>query len=353
MTGNRDQTETLIERTLARRAEQAPSDDHLLTRVHARLRRRRVTRRTGAALVAATAVAAGIAGVNVLTAGNPGTPAAPSESTTVAGAPDGWRWESYRFVEVQVPDTWGYGTTGWPHCLDKTPRPPYVGRPGYVPMIGCNPKAKEPAYVWFGDGGKAGVRQRDNGWVEETRTMAGMSVTVFSDDADLRRRVLESIRPISETDAHGCPVKLPDTVRPGHRPANAGGLESVGTVRSVTMCKYMSDWSPPLIAGSTIDTEAAGRVVNAILAAPPGSGPHEPAGSCMAGDESEMMLLKVRGTERDQDVTLRYFGCGNTGTDDGKTLRQLTREVAAPILTGVFTPTGARGPVLDKILPPR
>ena len=55
-----DRSEQLIADSLSKHAADAPTDDHLLTGVHARLRRRRTSRAVGAVVVAAAAVATAI-----------------------------------------------------------------------------------------------------------------------------------------------------------------------------------------------------------------------------------------------------------------------------------------------------
>jgi hypothetical protein len=350
MTANENRTETLIEQALARRAGHAPPDDLLLTRVHSRLRRRRTGRRLGAALVAGTAVAAGIVGVNVLTGNETGRP---SDQAGVAGrpvdqpvtAPDGWRWESYRTVQLLVPDTWGHGTTDSPACLVDKVRPPYVGRPGPIPMIACTDDVVKPAYrssyLWFGGRARTDAQARDHGWVQETRVVAGVPVTVFSNDAALRGRILGSLRTIGETDAHGCAVSRPQWARPGGRPTGEG-LGAVGSVKSITVCTY--DREGKLFAGSSID----GTAMTALLGAPEGSGPNP---GCSEKYGSMVVTLKVHGDRQAQDVLLRYDGCDHNGIDDGSTMRKLTRETVGPILTGPHRPTSHHGG-LTEILPP-
>src|SRR5690349_13685241 len=151
----------------------------------------------------------------------------------------GWRWESYRSVEVQVPDDWRYGTTNSPPCLVKELRPPYVGRPGAVRGIGCRdplpPLPFRASYLWFdadrrqrgrpipdmpGYAGprEPGVQPEDHGWTEETRVVDGVFLTVLSDDNALRQRILDSARIIDGTDAYGCPPDHPLAAPPDHHP---------------------------------------------------------------------------------------------------------------------------------------
>jgi hypothetical protein len=288
----------------------------------------------------------------------------------------GWRWESYQSVEVQVPDDWRYGTTNTPPCLVKELRPPYVGRPGAVRAIGCrDPLPLLPyrtPYLWFDADRRRrdrpppdvpgffrgprepGVQPADQGWTEETRIVDGVYLTVLSDDNAVRQRILDSARPIDGTDAYGCPPYHPlaapldhhpiatspaDARRhqPKTRPTNSGGLASLGTVDSIIIGRYaISRRRPhpraPLIASSALQGPAAAALVAAILAAPDGFGPEDL--SCIDILGPELIVLKVRAEDREQEVLVRYAGCHFNGTDDSITYRRLTAAVVQPLLTG-------------------
>lgn len=277
-----------------------------------------------------------------------------------------WRWESYGGVEVQVPADWGYGTTATPPCLqgegpqgggerqetggDEEQRAqPYVGRPGAVAAIACPEPVADLAnrapYLWFGDGRPAGQRQYDGGWVEETRVVDGVTLTVLSDDAATRERILGSARPIGEKDSHGCAPEHPVTERPDVRPsAEAGGLSTLGDVTSVSVCRYALEPArtapTSLLSASKVEGPAAKEIVDALVAAPVGTGPNAPA-DCAAdyalGDEV-IVLLADGSTREGQEVVVRYSGCDRHGTDDGVTARQLTASVARALLVGPHSP---------------
>jgi hypothetical protein len=73
---------------------------------------------------------------------------APTASSEVT-KPDGWRWESYRGVEVAVPGDWGTTSTHqrlsqW--CVEpRTDRAPAIGRPGASTMVACGVEESPPA----------------------------------------------------------------------------------------------------------------------------------------------------------------------------------------------------------------
>ena len=106
-----DAHEQLIVTSLSKHATDAPSDDDLLAAVHFRLRCRRTGRTIGAAVLACAAVATAITATHSITdirtdpqAARPGTPEA------------GWRWESYKTVQVQVPSDWTQHVSGPAPC---------------------------------------------------------------------------------------------------------------------------------------------------------------------------------------------------------------------------------------------
>lgn len=309
----------------------------------------------------AALVAAATLFVVFATAGEPspeGTGPAGQGEPAVAG----WRWESYGGVEVQVPDDWGYGTTGTPPCLDtgeaERPARGYVGRPGLLPTIGCAgpsvpPLGKRTAYLWFDSGADAGELAHDGGWVEETRIVDGIALTVLADDTALRTRILDSARPATAGADEGCPSEHAVTTGPHARPdPQPGGLAATGPVESVSICRYGLGSSQRVLSGSRLSGEDAAAVVRAILAAPAGDGPNEP-GSCPPevayGDE--VLLLVVRGGAGTQEVFVRYSGCDGHGIDDGHTHRRLTSQALKPLLSGPHMPSSLSGVVGELIWP--
>ncbi|MEQ7126411.1 hypothetical protein ABN034_18000 [Actinopolymorpha sp. B11F2] len=309
-----------------------------------------------ACVLAAAAVAALILGVRWL-APVPTEGAAGGMTGGMAEGATAMRGESYGGVEVQVPASWGYGTTGWPPCLQKASDSPYVGRPvGGIPLIACKEKVapldKRKAYLWF-DTYRAtpGVRSHDGGWAEETRVVAGVTLTVFTDDAALRERMLDSARKVRETDTYGCPVDHRITTGPDVRPdPGTGGLATVGQVESITVCRYALDRGQnvapqPVLSASRLTGPATRKLVDAVRAAPEGGGPNEPQ-NCSAdwAFGEEVIVLLVHG-EREQEVFVRYSGCDAHGIDDGATLRALTADVVRPLLRGPHAPGGLQGQV--------
>jgi hypothetical protein len=365
MTEHPDRAEVALRDTLERHAAEAPAPGQLMDRVRERRSRRRLWRTAGP-VVLATATVVMVVMVAAWPAGQGGIDPAPGPKPRpeqVASRPaDGWRWESYGGIEVQVPDTWTYGTTGEPPCLadQASKRPePYVGRPGAVALIGCSEPVPElehrSPYLWFGDSlAEPGSQNHGHGWVTETRDVRGVGITVFAADAALRERILDSAQPAGKADAYGCTPSHPNSVEPDARPKPGAALADIGTAQQIAICTYSidrrTDAGLPLIAGSTLTGQAAHAAVEAILAAPQGSGPNDPT-SCTAdyayGDQ--IMVLHLRGAKASADVVIRYGGCDHHGTDDGEVLRQLTRDIAQRVITGPHKPTGMNGSVADLI----
>ena len=191
--------------------------------------------------------------------------------------------------------------------------------------------------------------------------MDGLYLTVFSDDDSLRQRILDSARVIDGKDFNGCPPDHPLARTPQGRPPNTGSLASIGSVESITVGRYAiavrpeersyaAGWRAPLIGSSTLTGEAAQALVDAITSAPAGSGPN--VKDCSDSYGSEVMVLTVHGSDRDQEVLVRYNGCHFNGTDDGAALRQLTSDVVQPLLTGIHWQSTFHNPVYELVFGP-
>jgi hypothetical protein len=271
----------------------------------------------------------------------------------------GWREETYGGIGVEVPDDWGYGTTRWPPCI-KQPEGPYVGRPGVIPLVGCGspvpPLDSRVPYLWFDSRLDAGIRFRDAGWVERTRLVDDMSITVLTDDPELSERLLRSARPVAED--IDWPARHPITEGPRTRPdPGAGGLAGIGVVESVAICRYglggrSARLAGPVMSLSLVTGDAAAELVREILAAPEGNGPNRPgecAASVMFGDQA--LVLRVRGNDGEQEVFVRYSGCDGHGFDDGHTRRLLTGAALRPLLAGPHRPATLNGSVAELVWP--
>lgn len=186
--------------------------------------------------------------------------------------------------------------------------------------------------------------------VSEVRVVAGVPLTVFSDDAALRRRILDSAERMGGTDPHGCSVARPAVLGDGKRPTGPG-LAAIGEVTSIRVCAY-SHGTPRepagFQAGLLISGETARGLGDALRAAPPGVGPTVGASNCEHDAQRDDLLVTVHGRTGVQAVVVRYATCRSNGTDDGITLRRLTKATMVP-LAKVLYAKYAPLPVLDDL----
>lgn len=268
-----DELEQLVRDGLARIADEAVATPTLAERARAG-RRRRTRRLAGAAVVAAALVVAGSAGVTVHRADSgPAGAGAHSDraSDPAPDSPGGYRLEIWQGVGVYVPASWGWGTApggcgvdagGGPtvgadgHRLTASERtdgvlPGYVGRaigsPGSCSASGrsrpSGTGASQP-YLWLGADVPVGSVDVGGGWVQETRLVAGTTVTVGSDNAALRSEILSSAHPYALEE---CPASLPSPPSPSSH--GSGRFSPV----SLTVCAYAPApaTAPVTTAGAT------------------------------------------------------------------------------------------------------
>jgi len=261
-----DASEQRIADSLTRHAADAPSDDNLLSTVHGRLRRRRTGRVVGAAVLAVVVVAAGL-GVTQSLRTEPTPAPQPSPAPVQVGpAAPGWRWESYKTAQVQVPEAWEDYIGGPAPCTFMRHGVPVIGRfydwvprDRYVCDFPVYPLKDRQPYVWFDDVQAPGIKQYDGGWSEETRVVGGTKVTVLAPTEAQRRRIIDTARPIGATDAYGC------------SPVDSGTRTELRAdrVTGAEICEYFNG---SLIASSRVPGRLAAQLGKALpkdLAKPP------------------------------------------------------------------------------------
>lgn len=241
------------------------------------------------------------------------------ESRSPAGAisypkvavPSSWRYESYAGVQLQVPDTFGWGsapirssTFGGPRHLGScgadqatlqspadsssylTSLTRFVGRPAILntrcATWGADGTTPRGEAVWFASPLAVGVREVE-GNVAETRAVGGQHITVFGGDSAARRQILGTAEVVS-VDANGCPTT------PVTQPA--AGPQDLKP-ESMSVCVYSQDtgstelmYSGALPAASALDyahAVASATVASAGCGTPQGRwvslGLHGPAGT--------------------------------------------------------------------------
>lgn len=326
-----DAHEKLIMTSLSKHATEAPSDEDLLAAVHDRLQRRRTGRTLGAAVLACAVVATAITATHSITndlrtdpeVARPGTPEA------------GWRWESYNTVQVQVPQDWTQHISGPAPCpgMSSMSKPivgrynGWFGRSGYVCEDAVLPVERRLQYLWFNDVQAPGTKQYDAGWTEETRLVAGVKISVLTQDDALRKRILDSARPITGTDYYGC--------APTDSGAHGNGLDSGDRITSASICEY---WQNTLVAGSLFNGERAAKLAQRLATSPAGPPPAWAEG-CHDPD-MRTYVVTLHGHTNSYPVRI-IAGCyvGHVfPTDDGVTQRRADYATLDLFRQGVHKP---------------
>jgi hypothetical protein len=313
---------------LADGAQGAPAPQGLAAAARLRARERRRAR--VAAGAAAAVLAIGVPTATVALRGDHGSdrvgPArqggnaqdpnpAPSGVTQQGDWPstDGYRWESWHGVSIQVPDGWGYGSlSDW--CAGGGELTPRVQRPGVVSNdILCEPAStygisfqeidNRDDFEW------PDVHQDSGGWPEQNavggRGIGGVLVMVATPEADEGLSILATMRPIGpDGDANGCRARLTGD---GASPPEGG----------LSVCRY--DGTGALEQSEALFGEDAGKAVTALQAAPD---PGACADTSQGSQPHEVVVMKAAGVSARVDLVA---GCPRV-TVDGK-VRDLTSDV--------------------------
>ncbi len=278
--------------------------------------------------------------------------------------PTPWRTELWRGVSVEVPADWAYGSapmdeaggrvacaatamvsaSGGPVRDERTV--PYVGRPIVLtdvcqiyPFIGPDTDPPSVPSVWLGADVEVGSDDLGDGWVRETVEAAGTTITVTSDDPDLRERILGSVSGVRVC-VSGLeePTRVQDML-----------IEGYGRPKSLEVCAYRrSDAGELELAyGTVLGPEAARAFERAVDEAKPRK--------MDCGDEPpfEWITLKMTGTSYPnapigvggtQDMVI---GCGVVETGPGQTyeldqgvLEALRVERLPAVLLALIGPQG-------------
>ncbi len=186
---------------LERRAQRADTAVPVADRARDGVRRRRAGRVT-VGLAAAAVVAVAATTVTLNRDDDPGQDQMPAGPGVTDGV---WRTEYWRDMQVDVPDSWGWGASPPASCVGAArtagAQPVsgeftegYIGRPITSRYTCPAAESGPPAgpYVWLGSDLEPGTRDLGGGYVEETVDVNGSRLTVASADAALRERILAS-----------------------------------------------------------------------------------------------------------------------------------------------------------------
>lgn len=351
----------LVRDSLRERAGEADTSADVVERVAPPARPRRALWVAGGAAlaVAATVVAVALAGGRVAPPDADPPPA--GETQDPDPAPDEWRTEYWRDVQVDVPADWWFGgglmddATGRHACFPEpmvspagrrvyagSPEAPgYVGRPIYVTDVCLGypfDGPPEQPYLWFDAPLEPGTVDLGGGWVQETVEVNGSGITVATRDAALRKRILSTA-----TGGETCLANRDDLADPL---ADAQPAETEGAVVCAYQARAGEAW---LSYAATLDAGPARTFVDAFEAAPAWS----PAGRrCdLGGRASEWVVVTVDATA--YVVHMSFHGCAFV--DGGDRMVRLTPELVAPWATGgipavVYGPTGGMGGMIDGFI---
>jgi hypothetical protein len=385
MIENRDdqpELERLIRAGLERHAAEADTSVPVASRARAAARRRRSTRVTLGSVCVVSVIAVAAVAVDLVDGLDRSEGPAVGTPTDGSGHVSQWRTEYWRDMRVDVPADWGFGGAPMPMPEDgsesttvacgavamvsaggeklgrEDPTMPYVGRPiaqtdvcDAYPWIGPNAGPPEAPYVWLGAAVELGTVELGDGYVQETVEVNGSMLTVATQDANLRRQILES------ADAGDtCPSELqentplPDPMDP-----------TAATAARMTICIYRSsgkDESIPLVYATRVGSQAIAAYLAAVASA-------APAQDCSTsnGSDSEWAVLEIN---RDDQAPLRHVvhfdGCPGIATA-AETLTTsptvtLTPELVQPwavhgIPAVLYGPTGGKGAMLESFIGPQ
>lgn len=315
------------------------------TAVPVAARARAAARRRRSAWVAAGAAAVAVAAVAVVAVAV--DRAQPSDETDPPAVgsptpepPDGWRTEYWHGLSIEVPASWGWGTTptrsgdDLVSCsgADKATAG-YVGRPimlSDVCMSGDAGRNPDAPYVWLGSVLPVGTSEVGNGYLRETVQVGDSAVTVTADDPALRQQILDSI-------AVGGPCAAQLDAPPEVMPA--GGGEPAAD--SLVVCAYRDEGSGDyrLVAAEELDAAAALDTEQLVASAP------VITGDCLNASGGEWVTLTARGDGWSREYVVD-LNCPAV-TDSLGRMHRLTPAMAGPWAVGAL-PSSLYGPYGGK-----
>jgi hypothetical protein len=323
---------------LARLADEVDTTVPLAQRVRAA--RRRHARRAVGALVAAVLLLA--VGTGLVVRGSGPGAVAPTDHGPGTGH-GSERLEVWRDVGVLVPATWGWGGAPGACGVGETVAPDghrlgrdevragYVGRP--IAQGSACASATAPStvpYVWLGADVPTGTVDLGDGFVQQTRRVGDVTVTVASGDASQRRRILASAHRVS---AGPCAASLSSPPTASPELSGSSGSSASFTPISMTVCGYAAaprGASYELLYREELPMGPAKELVDAVAAA-------KPMGefSCYGASGGEWALLHVAGTGghgRDYVVDL---SCPSIADPSGRQHRLTPSDVVPWAVDGI------------------
>lgn len=352
-----DELEQMVRSGLVRRADETAVDVGLVAVARSDARRRRGLRAVVVGATAAGVLAASVVAGVVLSTGQSGPTAvdasAREDPSVTAPEASAWRTETWGDLQVDVPADWGYGgapdadgvacfagvsldADGAPVRARSMP-PGYVGRPILLTDVCLSIDAGAPVqgpYVWLGAQIEPGEVDLGDGYVQQTVSVVGSTVTVASDDADLRRRIIESVRESercrSELDRSG-PIQHDRSENADAEPVTL----RVCAYRLVAEGSTVGDWE--LTYAADLDTTALEAYVGAVAVGDP---PRDqcPAIDYQLGEAVVLEILDGDGGVLRQDAVNPFYSCAGIAVDADRVwpleTTALTPDMARPWVVG-------------------
>ncbi|MGD9959065.1 hypothetical protein [Nocardioides sp.] len=337
--------EERLRSVLSDRAEEAPAPVGLAQGARARLaRRRRATVLVVGLAVALVAVPIGVLNLSRSPDRQPApTTPSPDEVPGAVEVFNGWHTETWRDVEIQVPNTWIHGrlTNG---CTSPRPATPVVERPGErMPLHSCGPvNGYGVQFVpvdGFDVGDSPGVVHRytagngidlypDGAWVGVITVGGQAGIRVVARSEYVASYLLSSARRVGEVDSNGCEPAADLAMTDG-----VPVLQALLSVSAVSVCGYDVVAGPATLEPLAWSARLTGDAAQELLDSLKESALHANASArrCLRDPFGPAYLLRF-GSER---VWIRPVGsCPPDGAVvDGAQTRFLTpgilREVAA------------------------
>jgi hypothetical protein len=228
-------------------------------------------------------------------------------------APDGWRWESWRNVQIAVPGDWTAGAASQWCVANPEPAGTIDRGEGVSTLVACTPGVSSS--VTF----RPGIAKHpliDIKGVGKRLTFDGNTVDVVAPDQATLDKIVATAEQFASVDSRGCAPAIQDLAEPLSGEA-AGPL---------TVCRYIGWGNAYELAESRDLTEQESADWLAALASAPAV--PESSNACDPGYGSEAILVR----SADGAVAfLELDGCGGgyVKTADGE--KALSNDLAIPL----------------------
>jgi hypothetical protein len=246
--------ESRVRETLKAGSEGAPPPVGLAEGARQRWRKRRRT----TAAVAATAVVLAAVPIGIVVLGDDGSRSDKDdvEASDLPNIPDGWRWESWRDVQIAVPGDWEPGNASqW--CVGDAPAAGTVDRgEGVSTVVACSPGVSSSVVF------REGIAKHpliDIKGVGKRLTFDGNTVDVVAPDQETLDAIVASANQFDDADSRGCAPAIQDLTRSPS--AKAEGR--------LTVCRYTSNTDAYVLAESRELSDEVSATWWAVLDAVP------------------------------------------------------------------------------------